>query len=658
MNILLRIAYLALVYGFLSLVTNAAEDASQAPYFHVLSGDDHAGETLPLKSSRADVRIDGTIARVTLEQTYGNLGTRPIEATYVFPASTRAAVHGMTLTAGERVVTASIHEKTAAKAGYEKAKAERKTAALLEEHRPNVFQMSVANLLPGEDIRVRLEWSELVTATDGVYEFVFPTVTGPRYTGGSDRGETWTANPHLPAGTPETASFQLAAALRTALPLVEVRCPSHPVKIDFQDKSTASVEITARSGEAIANRDFILRWKLAKDQVDAGLLLHRGEKESHFLLQMEPPARIAAEQLPPRDYVFVLDVSGSMEGFPLNVAKNLLGDLARGLREDDTFNIVTFAGGSDVFSETPVPSTPRNIQAAREFIGKRQAGGGTELTPALQRALALPGGENRSRSLVIVTDGFISTEEAACRIIRKRTGEANVFTFGIGSSVNRHLIEGMARAGQGEPFVVTSATEATQTAERFLKLVSAPVLAKIRVEAEGVAIEDLEPATHPDLFANRPLTLTGRFQGEPRGAIVIRGIAGNGASFEKRFDLADAARAGADHPALPILWARERVRALTETPDPGEKEVREITRLGLAWSLLTPHTSFLAVDETPRATEAIAKTVKQPLPMPQGVGNAAIGGGKALAANASVPEPGSIGLIALLVTLLALQRRK
>jgi Ca-activated chloride channel homolog len=230
MKTLLRIAYLAILYGLLSITSPAA---TGAPYFHIAGRhDDSSDERLPLKSSAAKVFVDGTIARVRLTQRYGNHGSVPIEAMYVFPASSRAAVHGMTLTSGGRVIAARIRESAKARAEYETAKAEKKTAALLEEHRPNVFQMSVANLLPGDDVTVEVEWTETIPALDSTYEFVFPTVVGPRYTGGSSahRDEAWTANPYLKENTPNPAILSIEATLGTALPLAEVTCPSHPVE--------------------------------------------------------------------------------------------------------------------------------------------------------------------------------------------------------------------------------------------------------------------------------------------------------------------------------------------------------------------------------------------------------------------------------------------
>lgn len=661
MKALRRITYFAIIYGLLYSRAHAEVSASSAPYFQILGNrDDGSNETLPLKSSAATVTIDGTIARVHLTQRYANSGSVPIEAIYVFPASTRAAVHGMTLTTGGRVIAARIRESVKAKAEYQKAKAEKKTAALLEEHRPNVFQMSVANLLPGDDVDVEIDWTETIPAVDSTYEFVFPTVVGPRYTGGSaaKSGETWTANPHLHAGVVSPTTFTLSAALTTTLPLAEVTCPSHAVTVNYPAKNRAAVKINTKSGEEAANRDFILRWKLGNRQVDAGLLLHRGATTNHFLLQVAPPPRVGLEQIPPRDYVMVVDVSGSMAGFPLDTAKDLLKSLVKGLRPDDTFNVIRFASDSGVLSETPLAANEFNVSLACEFIDSQISRGGTELEAALKRSFALPGGEGRSRSILLITDGFIAADAETSALVRANIGRANLFAFGIGSSVNRELLESVARAGGGEPFIVTTGKEAAPAAAAFREMVSNPVLAKVRITAEGVTLGSLEPDPYPDVFSARPLMVTGTWTGEPRGKILVRGIGGNGVAFEKTIDLAEAAAAtGLDHPAVPLLWARERVRKLTDlTRD--DESIREITSLGMSYSLLTPYTSFLAVDETPRKFEGLAQTVKQPLPLPLGVSESAVGGSSAMVENASVPEPGSIGLIAFLVVLLALQRQR
>lgn len=641
-----------------------AASSAGAPYLEILpASGEQAVECLPLKESRAEVAVAGTIARVRLEQRYANTGTVPVEARYVFPCSTRAAVHGMKLTSAGRVIAARIRESATARAEFETARREKKTAALLEERRPNVLDMTVTQLPPGEEVTVEVEWTETLTATDGVYEFVLPVVVGPRYTGGkSEAGEgaDWAANPHLGEGKPNPAGLSVSVDLATGLPLAEVTCPGYPGVVDFKSRDHAVVSLGGEAGRAAANRDFILRWKLGGGKVAAGLMLHRDGDGGHFLLQVEPPAQTLPDLIPPRDYVLVMDVSGSMTGFPLETAKSLLRELVGGLKPTDTFNVMYFASGSEVFSESPVPASGERLAEAISFLERQTAGGGTELQPALERALALPGSDGRSRTILLVTDGYVTAEKGVRELVASRIGEANLFAFGIGSSVNRGLIESVARAGGGEPEVVTDQAGAAAAAKRVLKAIASPVLAKVRIDAEGFGMSGVMPSRCPDVFASRPLALHGAWSGEPSGTIVVRGIAGNGEAFEQRIDVAEAAARGTNHPALPVLWARERVRELGDILPATNDSVREITALGLTHSLLTPYTSFVAVDETPRNTNNELVSVRQPLPLPAGVTAAAVGNtpNAPLVRNGSVPEPGSAGLLTLLVVTLVCQRRR
>ncbi|WP_424313743.1 VIT and vWA domain-containing protein [Haloferula sp.] len=641
------------------------DDRSQAPHFEI-AGDGENTEKFPLKATEVKATISGVIAEVTVQQTYANTGTTPIEATYIFPASTRAAVHGVEMRIGERVIVAEIQEKTKAKATYEKAKNENKTASLLEQERPNVFSMSVANILPGDEVKVTLNFSEKLTATDRVYEFVYPTVVGPRYSNKDAKTEKWVGNPYLNEGVNTPATFAAEVKVRSGMPLQSLTCTSHQAEIEFSSEDQASVSLPP-SGEA-GNRDFVLRYRLADAQVVSGLLLHEGEDENFFLLNVEPPERVLPEQIPARDYVFILDVSGSMNGFPLNTAKSLMRDLLGGIRNTDTFNVLLFAGESRLLSETPLPATPENIARGTDLTQLARGGGGTELLPALKRAMAMPQNEGTSRSIVVVTDGFVNIEREAFDLVRSELGSANLFAFGIGSSVNRWLIEGMARAGMGEPFFVLHPGEASQTASRFRDYISSPVLTDIQVRYEGFEAVDIQPESFPDVFADRPIELIGKWKGAASGRIIVTGQGGAG-PYESSFDVSSEAEKGKDNPALRPLWAREKVRTLADDAklqshmrgsNANDETRQEITNLGLTYGLLTEYTSFVGVDQTPREVLAKLKTVSQPLPLPKGVSNHAVGHGQVTVSHSggspgstgAAPEPSVMGL--LLITAMGL----
>lgn len=604
-------------------------DRTLSPYFFVLC-DDHSTDRLPLKETRADIHIAGVIADVAITQVYRNEGKNTLEAIYIFPASTRAAVYEMKMTIGEREIFAVVQERDKARLNYEQAKQEGKTASLLEQQRPNVFQMNVANILPGDVIRVEMKYTELLIPLSGVYEFIYPTVVGPRYNNQSaastPASEQWLANPYTREGEEPFYTFDLHLDLSTGVPIQDIRCTSHEVDIAYEGKAAASIALkpTEKKG---GNKDFILQYRLAGNQIESGLLLHRGKDENFFLAMIQPPRTVYETMIPPREYVFIVDVSGSMYGFPLEISKRLLRDLVGQLRETDRFNVLFFSGGSSLFSERSVPATQENIQKAIQMIDGQRGGGGTELLAALKRALAIEGTEGFARSFVIATDGYVSVERESFDLIRKNLANANFFAFGIGSSVNRYLIEGLAHVGMGMPFIVTNESEAIPAASTFRKYIQQPVLTNIQVAYHGFETYDVEPLTVPDVLAERPVIIYGKWKGNATGTIELTGRTGNGNYVQVlnvgKHSVTDK------HSALKYLWARERIRLLDDYNnltgyDQEQKET--ITALGLKYNLLTQYTSFIAVDSEIRNEGGNVTTVKQPLPLPEGVSNYAVGG--------------------------------
>ncbi len=601
-------------------------DKTLSPYFFVQSEDPDL-DRLPLKATTVAVKIAGVIADVTVSQVYKNEGNHPLEAVYIFPGSTRAAVYGMKMTIGERTINARIRTREAARREYEQAREEGKSASLLEQHRPNVFQMNVANILPSDVIHVELKYTELLVPLNAVYEFVFPTVVGPRYvdqpTGEPAGSEAWTANPYLHAGELPSYTFDISVHLAAGLPIRDISCTSHRTQLGYHGPATASVSLDPAERHG-GNRDFILKYRLAGDQIESGLLLHEGEDENFFLLMMHPPKRVSQEQIPPREYVFVVDVSGSMHGFPLDISKKLLKDLIGGLRPTDRFNVLLFAGGAQLLSEQSLPASGGNLQRAIGTIERQRGGGGTRLLGALNMALALPKLEGFSRTVVIATDGYVAVEEETFDLIRKNLGRANMFAFGIGSSVNRHLIEGIARVGMGEPFVITRPEEAAETAERFRTLIAAPVLTNIEAEFDRFQVYDVEPPSIPDVLADRPVIVFGKWRGRPQGHIRVKGLSGSGL-YEQELNVS-ATSPSNNNAALRYLWARHRIALLADYNrlQPRDERVAEVTHLGLAYNLLTAYTSFVAVDSQSRLKDGKAVTVKQPLPLPEGVSDYAV----------------------------------
>ncbi|HEX6716002.1 MAG TPA: VIT and VWA domain-containing protein [Pyrinomonadaceae bacterium] len=653
----LCLALIAVAVAFTSgLAQKTSEDKTLAPYF-VVQGDPSVDQ-LPLKDTRVEISVSGVIADVKVRQIYRNEGSRPINASYVFPASTRAAVYSMRMQIGDEIIVAKIKEREQAKQDFEKAKEEGKSASLLEQQRPNVFSMSLANIMPQEQVEIELRYTELLVPTDSVYELVFPTVVGPRYASPQDKTKKedgFVETPYLHQGQQPPSELHISTRIAAGVPIYDLSCPSHQVVPQWQANGVAQLKLDD-SNPFQGNRDFVVRYRLAGDQIASGLLLFQGADENFFLYMAQPPARVAPEAIPPREYIFVVDVSGSMEGYPLNTSKKLLKDLIEKLRPTDSFNVVLFAGDSTVLSPESLQANQQNIARAIRLLEQQRGSGGTELLPAIKEAMSLPRQDEVSRSIVLVTDGYISGEQGVFDHIRANLNRCNVFAFGIGDSVNRYLIEGVAKAGMGEPFIVTEESEAEAMAAKFREYIQTPVLTDIQVRSVGFDTYDVNPIHFPDLLAQRPIILFGKWRGPVAGTIELTGKTGQG-DYITRLDVANS-QPDEGNSALRYLWARSRIAELSDygSSDITDEAVKEVTALGLKYNLLTHYTSFIAVREVVTNPTGSAQDVKQPLPLPMRVSDMAVGGDAEVGS-----EPELVWLVMgslLLATIMILRRKR
>jgi Ca-activated chloride channel homolog len=610
--------------------TGDPDDKTLSPYFFVKSEGSQTDQ-LPLKATSADVNIAGVIADITVKQLYVNSGKNVIEAIYIFPASTRAAVYSMKMRVGDRLITAKIMEKQKARQDYEKAKSEGKNASLLEQQRPNVFQINVANILPGDSVSIEMCYTELLIPEQGVYEFVYPTVVGPRYSNRSEAtasaNDKWVSNPYTHSGEKPAYTFNIGVNLSAGMPIRDIRCPSHEMTINYETAANANLRL--KNSEVFeGNRDVIIQYRLADNNIESGLLLYKGENESEnfFLAMVQPPPKPTVDQIPPREYVFIMDVSGSMNGYPIETSKTLLKNLIKNIRTTDKFNVLLFAGCANMFMPQSVYATSENLQKALKMIDEQQGSGGTELLTALKKALSIEKQQGFSRTFVIATDGYVDVEKESFQLIRDNLNKANFFAFGIGSSVNRFLMEGIANAGMGESFVVTNPEECDAKAEQFRSYVQSPVLTDIKVNYEGFKVYDLEPSNVPDVLAERPVIIFGKWNGSPTGTIKISGKTGK-EDFTYTLNVSKA-EVKESNRAIKYLWARQKIRMLDDFNNAGSdpKLTEQITGLGLKYNLLTNYTSFIAIDSVVRNRGGKQVTVKQPLPLPENVNDYAVGG--------------------------------
>ncbi len=621
--------------GGIGSVEAAQREITQGA-LRILDKDGGAKGGCPLKHTDVNAEISGHLARVTLTQEFHNPLPEKIEAVYVFPLPQNAAVDDMTMLVGDRSVKGRIKRREDARAIYEAAREAGHVASLLDQERPNIFTQSVANITPGATVKVTISYVENLLYRDGTYEFVFPMVVGPRYIPGTPAGNSgggWLPDtsqvPDASRITPKVSlpatraghDISLAVTLDAGVPIDSLNSATHDADVQRPDGRRAVIRLKNRA--TIPNKDFILKFDVAGRKIEDAVLTHRSQPGGFFTMILQPPERVNAKDITPKELVFVLDTSGSMHGFPIEKAKETMKLALEGLYPLDTFNLITFSGDTHILFPEPVPATQENLRMAQDFLTSRQGGGGTEMMKAIRAALEPSDQQHHIRIVCFMTDGYVGNDFEIIGEIQKHPN-ARVFSFGIGQSVNRFLLENMAKHGRGEVEYVTLQDDGSAAAKRFHERVRNPLLTDISIDWGGLPVADVYPQRIPDLFDAKPVVLSGRYTSGARGSIRLRGkLAGQEFTREIPVDLPESQP---QHDVLSTLWARARIDDLVSRDFKGMQygnltgEAREaITQLGLEYRLMTQFTSFVAVEEMIVTEGGQPRRIDVPVEMPEGV---------------------------------------
>jgi Ca-activated chloride channel family protein len=641
---------------FLALHSSATVASAQGetPGSLIVTDPDGRPKSLcPLKHTDVKAEITGFISRVVVTQEFENPFNEKIEAVYTFPLPQQAAVDDMTMIVGDRTVRGKILPREEAEAVYEAAKSSGQVAGLLNQERPNIFTQSVANIFPGEQVKITISYVENLKYENGAYEFVFPMVVGPRYIPGNakpeQRGNGFAPDtdrvpdgsritPNMaPTGMRSGHDISLEVTLDAGLIVDNVESKTH--SIDIQRPDSRSARLRLKESSTIPNKDFILHYDVAGQAIQDALLTHRSEKGGFFTMILQPPERVTAADVAPKELVFVLDTSGSMQGFPIEKAKETMKLALDNLYPSDTFNIITFAGDTHILFPQPVAATADNLRKAQAFLASRSGSGGTEMMKAIKAALEPSDDQSHVRIVCFMTDGYVGNDMEIISEVQKHAN-ARVFSFGIGGSVNRFLLDKMAEAGRGEVEYVSLSDDGSAAARRFHERVRNPLLTDISIDWNGLPVADVYPQQIPDLFGAKPVILTGRFKSAGRATIRLKGkVGGNDFVREIPVELPETM---ASHDVLASLWARRRIENLMGQDYNGaqsgnmRQELKDtITQLGIEYRLMTQFTSFVAVQEMIVTDGGQPRRIDVPVEVPEGVNGRAVMG-----------DVGSVGFIA------------
>lgn len=623
-----------------------------------------------LTHTSVTTHISGAVARVEVEQQFSNPSKTPIEAIYTFPLPEKSAVDGMEFRIGSRRIVGQIKEKEQARKIYDQAKSTGKRAALLDQERTNIFTQSVANIMPGDKISVRISFVQPLDYSGGAYEWSFPTVVGPRYTGKSglsdgDAGRDSSGQVadavkiKPPYALPDTRSghdLSLKVILDAGVPIQNIRSVLHPISVQNQGAGRAQIEL--KNQNTLPNRDFILRYAVAGQKFQTGLLTQSdGHGGGYFALVMQPPRTPAASEISPRELVFVVDQTGSQDGFPIEKSKEAMRQALKQLRPNDTFQVLAF--NTDVFPcfGKPVRPSAANLAKASKFVNPLQAEGGTDILKALAVALKSPADPKRLRVVVYLTDGYVGNETEILDYERRNRGTTRVFPFGMGNSVNRMLLDGMAREGRGAVDYITMGLSkeefereldtpiakdadraqlrqnlkeqksAVEAVKRFNTRIQTPVLISPKLSFGNLPVTDVLPEPLNDVFETQPIVVTGRYTKAAKGVVSLSGYSGNKA-WSQNIPV-DFGAAGQQNPGLESLWARGMVDAVGRSDEGADAKKAKIIQLSLAHRLMSQYTSFVAVEDKIVNPGGIQKQNDVSSEVPEGVNPATAGASSA-----------------------------
>jgi len=664
------LAITMLVLTLLSGMSVASEPDSVSP------GDIKSGSLL-LRSAdgfrratrlNTDVKISvsGLAIRTMLRQTFRNDSDTWVEGVYVFPLPDGAAVDRLRMKIGARFIEGEIREKEVAKKEYETARRQGKKASLVEQQRANLFTTSVANIGPGQEVAIEIEYLDTVRYDEGTFSLRFPMTFTPRFIPGTEledrNGSGWSANtdrvPDASQITPPVIEsavdhrMTLEVDINAGMPLEVVASRYHPVDVH---QESGHFGVTFAAGEVPMDHDFELLWRPVKTTAPTALIFSEQlDEQPHFLIMMLPPtdsAAVAASQ--PRELVFVIDTSGSMHGTSLQQAKKALQLALDGLKSGDRFNVMQFNSVTQSLFAGSVAASAANVSRARDYVDGLVANGGTEMRRALELALADVASETHLRQLIFITDGSVGNENELFEVIERKLGATRLFTVGIGSAPNGWFMRKAAEAGRGTYVFISALHEVKEKMGRLFRKLEQPQVTDIKLEwPDGVA-ESAYPTTVADLYAGEPVVVKVRFEQAARAGDQLK-ISGRSAAGDWGAEL--PLSFAEESPGIAALWARARIADLMDSIRRGADLVvtrKSIVDTALRHHLVSKYTSLVAIDKTPvRPVNGALNQEQIASLLPYGQSRQAVFGFPATATSAGLHR--QIGAICILLATLLL----
>lgn len=570
---------------------------------------------LPLENTEYHGNIIGPVATITVIQHFLNPLSEPAELKYLFPLSHSAAIVDFELTVGERTIRAELLELEKAREEYENALRAGRRTGLLEERRRNLIAIQLGNVRPGESLNTRIQYQERLRFHAGGYELVIPMGITPRYHSPEHPEEGDGLDAPISGLEEPIGGLEIDLAIDSGVPTGDPVCSTHPIEFTRLDQNRFNLQLV---GSQIPDHDFVLHYPVVRQQVSMAAWRTNGEDADYFLVTLIPPAWGDTTVPIAREYIFVLDRSGSMYGVPMRQAVNALRACLRTLNPKDQFRILLFNNQFEWYQDQSNPVTQESVDNADGYLSKVDGAGGTEIVPALVEALSVPIQPGRDRVVVFLTDGAVSAEDRAYMEVDRLLGRARLFTIGIGPSVNRAFLERLARMGRGRPEFIGLDEDIEGAIIRFQDRLSFPALTDLKLTEGQEVVWDLYPSPLKDLYYGEPLEILGRMVNQNISQrLVFQGFRGD-EKVELTVDLPPTIQS---EPGIVRLWARAHLDDLVEQEAIQTKGINRtaIINLALTHRLVTPYTAFVAIDDQAGLEGAKPRQIMISQPLPPGL---------------------------------------
>ncbi len=597
----------------LSITTNPINEVGTGSIIY--KGKDNTEFTQSSLETRVDMHITGITNRVRVEQKFTNPSNDWTEGVYVFPLPEDSAIDHFTMYIGDRIIDGQIKERKEARKIYNKAKKEGKKTAIIEQQRPNIFTTSVANIAPGDSIKIVLEYQQAVLIKDELFSIRFPMTVGSRYIPGAPISTPYDSTGMLPnthrvidatqitppkskhVDRPVSININLKAGFNTE----SIQSFYHDIKVDRVDKLTKSIKLA--NGTTQANRDFVLEWKAQKDlQPDVAVFTQNKGKDNYLMLMVTPAkSELFKKTNTPREVIFVIDSSGSMGGGSIIQAKSALYKAIQRLKPTDRFNIIDFDSTFKPLFYSAMPAIKMNINYGSRFVNSLDADGGTEALGAIN--YALESRDYRSsdylRQIVFITDGRVGNEQEVFKAIRENMHDDRMFTIGIGSTPNSYLMKKMAELGRGTFTFIGSTSEVEDKMGKLFDKLESPALTNINIDFPMGVETQQAYGFISDLYAGETISAVFKLNVLP-SSLIVSGNTVDGV-YSKNIDIGKNNNTS----GIDVLWARSKIEGLMDKYYSNmslvdrDKTKLEIISLALNYHLVSKFTSLVAVDVTP-----------------------------------------------------------